>query len=148
MKFLISKTALKRAVTAALFVLLCLPYGLAQSIKVTGTVTDSQSEPLIGVSVVVKGTTNGSITDVDGNYTITANKGATLIFSYVGYNAQEKKVESPLLNVVLKESNEALNDLVVVGYGVQKKSSVTGAISQVKEADIQNRTITNPQSAL
>lgn len=93
MKFLISKTALKRAVTAALFVLLCLPYGLAQSIKVTGKVTDSQSEPLIGVSVVVKGTTNGCITDVDGNYTITANKGRPL-FSLMWATTLRKRKSS------------------------------------------------------
>ena len=109
----ISKTTLKRMSVAALFMLLCLPYGLAQSIKVTGKVTDSQDEPLIGVSVVVKGSKTGGITDIDGNYSISADKGATLVFSYVGYIPQEKKVISSQMNVVMQESNEALNDLVV-----------------------------------
>ncbi len=123
---------------------------LAQApVKVTGTVTDANGEPLIGVSVTVKGGTGGTATDIDGHYALTTATGSTLMYSYVGYDQAERRVaKSGVIDVTLKESSVMLNDVVVVGYGVQKKSSVTGAISQIKAEDIQNRTITNPQSAL
>ena len=77
----------------ALFLLICLPFSLAQAqtVKVTGKVTDNLNEPMIGVSIVEKGTTNGCITDIDGNYTLNVNQGATIIFSYIGYVTQEKQ---------------------------------------------------------
>lgn len=118
-------------------------------VEVTGTVTDQAGEPLIGVSVTLKGVHTGVSTDLDGNYTIAVEPGTILVYSYIGYDPTERRVAAAgRIDVVLQESNTALNDLVVVGYGVQKKSSVTGAISQVKSDDIQNRTIYNPQSAL
>lgn len=118
-------------------------------VQITGTVTDNTGDPLIGVSITVKGENQGVVTDLDGNYQIQAEVGATLTYSYIGYNPVERQVaKAGVINIVLEESSTALNDVVVVGYGVQKKSSVTGAISQVKSEDIQNRTITNPQSAL
>lgn len=117
-------------------------------VEVTGTVTDQAGEPLIGVSVTLKGVHTGVSTDLDGNYTIAVEPGTILVYSYIGYDPAERRVAAGRIDVVLQESNTALNDLVVVGYGVQKKSSVTGAISQVKSEDIQNRTIYNPQSAL
>lgn len=118
-------------------------------VKVTGKVTDDSGEGLIGVTIMSKGAKNGVITDLDGNYLIEAKTGTTLVYSYVGYQTAERRVEKAgTIDVTLRESSIALNDLVVVGYGVQKKSSVTGAISQVKSEDIQNRTIVNPQSAL
>lgn len=118
-------------------------------VEVTGTVTDQAGEPLIGVSVTLKGVHTGVSTDLDGNYTIAVEPGTILVYSYIGYDPAERRVAAAgRIDVVLQESNTALNDLVVVGYGVQKKSSVTGAISQVKSDDIQNRTIYNPQSAL
>lgn len=118
-------------------------------VEVTGTVTDQAGEPLIGVSVTLKGVHTGVSTDLDGNYTIAVEPGTILVYSYIGYDPAERRVAAAgRIDVALEESNTALNDLVVVGYGVQKKSSVTGAISQVKSDDIQNRTIYNPQSAL
>ncbi len=121
----------------------------ADPVKVTGQVTDDTGEALIGVSIVYKGENKGVTTDIDGNYEILAPIGSTLVYSYVGYDTAEKPVlKAGVINVTLTESSTALNDIVVVGYGVQKKSSVTGAISQVKAEDIENRTITNPQSAL
>lgn len=118
-------------------------------VEVTGTVTDQAGEPLIGVSVTLKGVHTGVSTDLDGNYTIAVEPGTTLVYSYIGYDPTERRVAAAgRIDVTLEESNTALTDLVVVGYGVQKKSSVTGAISQVKSDDIQNRTIYNPQSAL
>ncbi len=118
-------------------------------VKVTGTVTDDKGEALIGVSITAKGVNHGVTTDLEGNYEIQAPAGTTLVYSYIGYEPAERKVSrAGEINVTLRESSTALNDVVVVGYGVQKKSSVTGAISQVKAEDIENRTITNPKSAL
>ena len=121
---------------------------LAQTIKISGTVTDEMGEPLIGVSVVEKGTAKGGITDFDGKYSIEVTSGATLSFSYIGYVTQEKKATAKTINVSLKPDSKTLEDVVVVGYGVQKKSSVTGAISQVKAEDMENRTITDAKQAL
>jgi hypothetical protein len=102
---------------------------------------------LIGVSVLEKGTGNGVSTDADGKYSLSVNPGATLVYSYIGYVAQEKRAIAGILNVTLEEDTKALDEVIVVGYGVQKKSSVTGAISQVKASDMENRTITRPTSA-
>ena len=87
-----NQAARKRLAAMALFLLICLPFSLAQAqtVKVTGKVTDNLNEPMIGVSIVEKGTTNGCITDIDGNYTLNVNQGATIIFSYIGYVTQEK----------------------------------------------------------
>ncbi|MDR0697885.1 MAG: TonB-dependent receptor [Tannerella sp.] len=118
------------------------------AIKTSGTVTSDNNETLIRVSVSEKGTTNGTITDLDGKYEITAKEGATLVFSYIGFTTQEMRATNGILNVTLKEDAKSLDEVVVVGYGVQKKSSVTGAISQVKAEDMLNRTITRPEQAL
>ena len=136
----------------ALFVLMLstalMSFGQSR-VKVTGKVTDDSGEALIGVSITAKGENNGVTTDFEGNYQIETNAGTTLVYSYIGYDPAERRVtQAGVINVTLRESSTALNDVVVVGYGVQKKSSVTGAISQVKPEDIQNRTIVNPQSAL
>lgn len=117
-------------------------------IKVHGIVSDDSGEPLIGATIKEKGTTNGISTDIDGKYSLTVKPGAVLIFSYVGYASVEKKVTGETLNVTLKESSTQLNDFVVVGYGIQKKSNVTGSISQVKAEDLENRSVSNIQSAL
>lgn len=120
---------------------------VAQS-TATGRVTDSNSgEPIIGVAVMEKGTTNGTATDYDGRFSLKVADGATLSFSFIGYS----NVEMPAaenLSVVMVDEMEELEDVVVVGYGVQKKSSLTGAVSQVKSEDMQARTITNASQAL
>lgn len=121
----------------------------AQNAQVAGKITDVAGDPLIGVSVVQKGTTNGTVTDFDGNYQLSLPAGNVISFSYIGYTTQEVTVnDQTVVNIILEEDTRALDELVVVGYGVQKKSSVTGAISQVKPEDIQNRTISNAQQAL
>lgn len=121
---------------------------LAQTkVKVWGQVSDANG-PLVGASVIEFGTTNGVTTDVEGRYTLTVPEGATLLFSYIGYVSQELTATEGVHDITLKEESTRLDDVVVVGYGVQKKSSVTGAISQVKPEDLQNRSITNAQSAL
>ncbi|WP_373843715.1 SusC/RagA family TonB-linked outer membrane protein, partial [Bacteroides heparinolyticus] len=141
--------AVKRLVVSVAFLLMCIPFMLAQGlIKVTGRITDELNEPMIGVSVLEKGTANGAITDIDGNYSLSVKEGATIVYSYIGYLTQEKKAVAGVMDVILKEDSKTLDEVVVVGYGVQKKSSVTGAISQVKAEDMENRTISNASQAL
>ena len=108
---------------------------LAQNITVTGTVTDVQKEPLIGAAVMQKGTSNGTATDIDGNFTLTVPQGAVLEFSSIGFETRTLHA-SPKMNVILVEDSELLNETVVVGYGVQKKESLTGAITQIRSEDI------------
>lgn len=117
-------------------------------VKVTGTVTDKQNSPMIGASVFEKGTRNGAITDIDGKYSISVPEGAVIVFSSIGFTSQERQAVAGVIDIVLEEDQKLLDEVVVVGYGVQKKSSVTGAISQVKTEDMQNRTITRPEQAL
>ena len=117
--------------------------------KVTGVVVDQNAEPLIGVTVRVKDDAkSGTVTGLDGDFSIMVQKGKTLVFSYLGYQTKEVAAITSKLKINMKEDNKMLDDVVVVGYGVQKKSSVTGAISQVKKEDIENRTITNAKAAL
>lgn len=140
---------LKKLCFTTLLLMIAVPFLSAQElIKVSGKVTDEQALPLIGVSVIEKGTTNGIFTDIDGNYQLSVQQGATIVFSYLGYIAIEMPATSRVMDIMMKENIQALDEVVVVGYGVQKKSSVTGAISQVKPEDIQNRTISNAQQAL
>lgn len=102
------------------------------SFTVKGVVVDENGETLIGVNILEKGTTNGTITDFDGNFTLNvSSKGAVLVASYIGYNNQEIKVEDGLVKIVMKEATELLEEVVVVGYGAQKKESVVGSIAQV-----------------
>lgn len=143
------KNAVKKQLLAMLFLWMTVPYLWAQEpVNVSGRVVDELNEPMIGVSVFEKGTTNGVITNMEGNYALSVQKGATIVFSFIGFETQEQIVVSDVINTVLKEDSETLEEVVVVGYGVQKKSSVTGAISQVKPEDMENRTITNAPAAL
>lgn len=109
----------------------------AQDVNVSGTVVSAtDGEPLIGASVMVKGSSQGTATDIEGNFTLTAPAGKTLVFSYVGYTSQELKVKSSGmtgLKISLNEDSQVLDDLVVVGYGTQRKSVVTAAISKIGE---------------
>jgi len=116
-------------------------------INVSGTVVDNFGEPVIGASILEKGTTNGITTDIDGKFALTVKKGATLVVSFMGYDTQELPAAANM-NIALRESSQLLEETVVVGYGVQKKSSLTGAVSQVKSEDMQSRTITNANQAL
>ena len=105
------------------------------SMIATGTVSDSAGEPLIGVSVVEKGAQNGVTTDIDGNFRISVADGATLIFSYIGYEPAELPAASGMA-VTLKESTTMLDEVVAVGYGTQKKSVVTASIAKVSSDDL------------
>ena len=105
--------------------------------KITGTVVDANNEPVIGANVLVKGTTNGVITDVDGKFTLTVPRGAVLQISYIGYVTQEVKVTNEsIYNILLREDSEALEEVVVVGFGTQKKASVVGAVQTIKAKDL------------
>ena len=117
--------------------------------KITGTVVDA-SGPIIGASVVEKGKSgNGSITDFDGNFTLSVEPGATIVISYIGYETQEIKVGNQSnFNITLKEDNAQLDEVVVVGYGVQKKKLVTGATVQVKGEEIAKLNTTNALEAM
>lgn len=118
----------------------------ATSVKVT--VVDSQGEPIIGANVIEKGTTNGGITDIDGVFNLNVNPGATLVVSFVGYTTQEVKA-TPNLRVVLKEDTEMLDEVVVVGYGSQKKVNLTGAVASVDvNKTLDSRPITDIGRAL
>ena len=132
-----------------LFVCLVPLSSLAQTIQLTGTVTDTKGETLIGASALEKGTTNGCITDIDGNFTLTVAPNATMVISYVGYVAQEVPLKGQkVLNVTLKDDTEMLDEVVVVGYGTMKKSDMTGAISSVKSEDLMKRATTSATEAL
>lgn len=119
----------------------------AQSLAavVSGTVRDAQGEPLIGVSVVVVGSTTGTITDMDGMYALEAEPTASLLFSYVGYkNVTEPVNARTSINITMKEDNQLLEEVVVVGYGTQRKANLTGAVASVNVGDqIEGRPITN-----
>lgn len=119
--------------------------------KVTGTVKDANGEPIIGATVVEKGTTNGTVTDFDGNYTLELSESGTLAVSYIGYKSQEysvAKIRQGQLPVVLKEDTEVMDEVVVVGYAVQKKSDLTGSVGSVKSESIENQPVTRIDQAL
>lgn len=146
-----NKTQLKGRILRMLLLLcLGLPFqALAQKQSVTGTIVEANGEPVIGVTVMEKGTANGTSTDLDGKFTLNVNPKGTLVISYVGYVTQEIPVKGKrVINVTLKEDTQQLDDLVVVGYGMMKKSDMTGAISSVSGEDLAKRTTTNPAEAL
>ncbi len=139
----------KRLSSLLVLFALSAPLAVAQQLlKVSGKIVDQEQQPMIGVTVKVKGNDKlTAVSDLDGNFTIHVPQGATLRFSYLGY--QEKDLPAlQVMKIVMSEDQKVLDEVVVVGYGVQKKSSVTGAISQVKAEDMENRTITNAKSAL
>ena len=121
---------------------------VAPAETVSGTVTDASGEPLIGATVIVKGTSTGTATDLDGGFTLKNVTGKTLVVSYVGYKTKEVPVGADL-KIVLDEDNSTLDELVVVGYGVQKKGSLTGAVSSVDDKVFADKgTTTNPLADL
>lgn len=121
---------------------------MAQEIIVKGVVTDEQGEPLLGANILEKSTTNGAVTDFDGNYSIEVAQNAVLVFSYVGYETKEVSVGNrTTIDVVLKSDN-ALDEVVIVGYGTQRKSDLTGSISSVSSKDFENQPIVRAEDAL
>ena len=126
---------LKRAMSVVLGLVLGASALLAQNITVTGTVTDAMKEPIIGASILQQGTTNGTATDIDGNFTLTVPADAVLEISSIGFETRVLKATAKM-EVTLVEDSELLNETVVVGYGVQKRESLTGAITQIRSEDI------------
>ena len=133
-----------------LLTLFIVQFAVAQSIEVTGTVTDAgdNNSALPGVVIQVKGTTNGTLTDIDGNFAITANQGDILVFSMPGYKDVERKVTSARINVALTTDADILNEVVAVGYGTMKKKDITGAIASVKAEDLKKTPAANFDQAL
>ena len=121
---------------------------IEQAIQVKGKVVDNIGEPVIGANVVVKGTTTGVITSIDGSFAIDAVKGSTIVVSFIGYLSQEVKVTGNFLNITLENNTELLDEVVVVGYGVQKKANLTGAIATVGAKELEDRPVTNAAAAL
>ena len=147
---IIKNCSMKRVVKLALLFAFLIPLSsLAQNIQLTGTVTDTTGETVIGASVLEKGTTNGVITNIDGNFSLNVSPKAIIVISYVGYTTQEIPLNGAKnIKVVLREDTEMLEEVVVIGYGTMKKSDMTGAISSVDVEELSKRTTTNPAEAL
>ncbi len=124
--------------------------GFAQRINVRGTITDTSGESLIGVTVQVQGTTIGTVTDADGNYTIPSiPTNAVLEVSYVGMNPQVIPVNGrTVIDIVMQEDSELLEEVVVIGYGTMRKSDVTGAVAVVSAEELTSKPVTNAFEAL
>lgn len=119
--------------------------------KVTGTVKDANGEPIIGATVVEKGTTNGTVTDFDGNYALELSESGTLAVSYIGYKSQEfaaSQIKQGALAVTLKEDTEVMDEVVVVGYGSVKRSDVTGSVSSLDAESLTAASQTNAIDAM
>ena len=143
------QTARFKSITALACLLLVSASAFAQAKTVTGMVTDANNEPLIGASVRVQGTSTGTITDMDGKYSISVIPEDILVFSYVGMTTQSIKVGTQnVINVSLKEDSQVLAETVVIGYGSAKKRDLTGSITNVKGEEIANKPAMNPLSSL
>lgn len=141
---------MKTKFIATFFLLICGSVMFAQTRTVKGKVVDKANEPLIGVAVNIKNTSQGSITDFEGNYSIQVNtENAVLVFSYIGYDKQEIKVGARnVIDVVMHEASIALDQVVVVGYGTSKRGDVTGSISSIDAAEIKKVPVVNVGQAL
>ncbi|MDA3818757.1 MAG: carboxypeptidase-like regulatory domain-containing protein, partial [Prolixibacteraceae bacterium] len=121
----------------------------AQTIDVSGKVTASGGEPLPGVTVVEQGTTNGATTDAEGRYSIQANENATLVFSFVGYNAQKVDINGKsVIDVQLNESVVNLEEVVAIGYGTQRKSDLTGSVTSIGTESFNEGMISSPEQLI
>lgn len=134
------------ALFMALF-LMNVSWAFAQ-LTVTGRVQSTSGDPLIGVNVVEKGTTNGTVTDLDGNYSLRVQQGKTLVFSYIGFLSQEVVVNKAKINVTLKEDTETLDEVVVIGYGSMQRKDITSSITSVKAEDLNVGVVTTPAQML
>ena len=144
-----TKKRLKRILMLTVMNMLCL-MAFAQSHQLSGIITDATGEPMIGVSITEKGTANGTISDIDGKYRISKlSDKSVLVYSYLGYITQEITAGSQsTINISLKEDVEALDEVVVIGYGVVKKRDLTGSVSSVKSAEIEKVSASNAMQAM
>ena len=118
----------------------------AQQITVNGVVQDTQGEPIIGANILVKGTSNGTITDLDGNFQLTADADALLVISFIGYQTQELPAQ-PVMNIILRDDSKQLEEVVVIGYGSVKKNDLSGSVVAIKAEDMNKGAVTSPQEA-
>lgn len=119
----------------------------AQQIVVKEIVKDTTGEPIIGANVIVKGTTNGTITDFDGNFLLNANKGDIIIISFIGYRSQEAQAAASM-NIILKDDTELLDEVVVIGYGSVKKDDLSGSVVAIKAEEMNKGAVTSPQELI
>ena len=119
----------------------------AQQIVVKGIVKDTTGEPIIGANVIVQGTTNGTITDFDGNFLLNANKGDIIIISFIGYRSQEAQAAASM-NIILKDDTELLDEVVVIGYGSVKKDDLSGSVVAIKAEEMNKGAVTSPQELI
>ena len=119
----------------------------AQQITVKGLVKDTAGEPIIGANVVIKGTTNGTITDFDGNFQLNANKGDIIVISFIGYQPQEIQAAASM-NIILKDDTELLDEVVVIGYGSVKKDDLSGSVVAIKAEEMNKGAVTSPQELI
>jgi len=125
------------------------PDRVDQEKKITGTITDEQGEPIIGANVLEKGTTIGVITDFNGNFSLQVSNKATLIISYIGYTTKEISVENNTsFTIQLDEDTQNLDEVIVVGYGTQKRANLTGAVATISAKELEDRPVTNAAQAL
>lgn len=133
-----SQTGIARKFLFLVVGLLCALGASAQSITVSGVVSDPDNEPLIGASILVEGTTTGTATNIDGEYTINCAPNATLVVSYVGYDTKRVAVnDRTIINIQLESGAIALNEVVAIGYGAVKKSDATGSVAVIKPDEIE-----------
>ena len=137
---------LKRMIASALM-LMVTAIMYAQTIEATGTVVDQTGEAIIGATVMEKGTSNGAITDFDGNFKISVKKGATLVVSYIGFNNQELPAAQGM-KITLKEDAQSLQEVVVTGYTTQRKADLTGSVAVVQTKDLKTSSDSDPMRAL
>ena len=142
------KQLLKKLLISPLLVLLCVT-AMAQGISVKGKITDERGLALPGVSIAIRGATRGTMTDAEGNYTISAGSHDVLVFTTIGYGRQEETVGNRInISVQLSPDPHSLNEVVVVGYGTQRRKDLTGSVGSVKGEAFKNQPITNPTDAL
>ena len=131
------------------FLLLLMPVLLMAQTQISGVVmAEGDPDPVIGANVMVKGTTNGTITDFDGNFLLDANVGDILVFSYMGYQSQEVKASSSFMRITLQPDNVMLDEVVAIGYGTMKRSDLTGAITSVSAEDLNKAPVAGLDQAL
>ena len=138
---------LRKVILSTALTLSCATALAQNKISASGTVIDDTGQPVIGATVMEKGTTNGTVTDIDGHFQLQTTDGSTLVISYVGYTTQEVK-EGTDLKLELKPENTQLNEIVVTGYTTQRKADLTGAVSVVNINDLQKEGENNPVKAL